>query len=101
MFPYRRHRLTTALLIACVAPAAYAQDADIATTLDAVEVVAERAVTATKTDTPLVETPQAISVVPAELFTQRGALNLSDTLRYTAGVSADPYGLDTRREDVF
>lgn len=101
MPPYRRHRLTAALLMACAAPAAFAQEANTATTLDSVEVVAERAVTATKTDTALVETPQAVSVVPSELFSQRGALNLQETLRYTAGVTAESYGLDTRGENFF
>lgn len=96
-----RHRLTTALLLACAAPLACAQDADTTTTLDAVDVVADTAVTATKTDTPLVQTAQAVSVVPAELYLQRGAQNLQETLRYTAGVTAESYGLDTRGESFF
>lgn len=50
----------------------------------------------TKTDTPLIETPQAISVISAERFLSMGALNLQDTLRYTAGVRTEAYGLDTR-----
>ena len=101
MLPYRRHRLTTAMLIASAIAPAFAQETDTATGLDTVVVVAERAVTATKTDTPVVETPQAVSVVPAELFAQRGALNLQETLRYTAGVTAESYGLDTRGENFF
>lgn len=101
MISHRRHRLTVALLFACAAPVALAQDGDTATTLDSIEVVAERAVTATKTDTAVVETPQAVSVVPSELFAQRGALNLQETLRYTAGVTAESYGLDTRGESFF
>lgn len=72
-----------------------------AKTLDTMVVVAERAVTATKTETPLMETPQAISVVPADLFTARGARNLQETLRYTAGVTAEAFGLDTRGENIF
>ncbi|WP_282296551.1 TonB-dependent siderophore receptor [Stenotrophomonas sp. PS02289] len=74
---------------------AQAQDAR---TLDQVTVVADRASTATKTDTPLTQTPQAISVVSSELFTDRGARNLQETLRYSAGVTADAYGLDTRSD---
>lgn len=61
-----------------------------------VVVTAERAVTATKSDTPITETPQAISVVTEELFRDRGALNLQETLRYSAGVTGEAYGLDTR-----
>ncbi|MDI9239596.1 TonB-dependent siderophore receptor [Lysobacter sp. LF1] len=75
---------------------AQAQEADTARTLDGVTVIAERATTATKTDTPLTETPQAISVVTSALFTDRGARNLQETLRYSAGVTADAWGLDTR-----
>ncbi|RJF93615.1 TonB-dependent siderophore receptor [Sphingomonas cavernae] len=61
-----------------------------------ITVTAERAVTATKTDTPLIETPQAISVVTDQLFRDRGALNVQETLRYSAGVTGEAYGLDTR-----
>ena len=71
---------------------------DDAYALDSVTVVAERASTATKTDTPLMETPQAISVITSSLFTDRGARNLQETLRYSAGVTADAWGLDTRAD---
>lgn len=63
-----------------------------------VVVTAERAVTATKSDTPLIETPQAISVVTEDLFRDRGALNLQETLRYSAGVTGEAFGLDTRND---
>jgi iron complex outermembrane receptor protein len=55
----------------------------------------------TKTDTPLIETPQSISIVPADRFTDFGALNLGETLRYSAGVRSEAYGLDTRSDDAF
>src|SRR3546814_2729930 len=51
-----------------------------------------------KTDTPLVETPQAISVVDDALFHDRGARNVQETLRYSAGVTGEAYGLDTRND---
>ncbi len=73
-----------------------AQAAD--TAVDEVTVTAERAVTATKTDTPIVEIPQAVSVIDDKLFRDRGALNLQETLRYSAGVTAEAYGLDTRSD---
>lgn len=63
-----------------------------------ITVTAERAVTATKTDTPIIETPEAISVVTDELFHDRGALNVQETLRYSAGVTGEAYGLDTRND---
>lgn len=66
--------------------------------LDTVTVEGDRAITATKTDTPLIETPQAISVIPAQEFNDRGALTAQETLRYSAGVEAEQYGLDTRND---
>jgi len=69
-----------------------------ATEVQDIVVTAERAITATKSDTPLIETPQAISVVSDDLFRARGALNLQETLRYSAGVTGEAYGLDTRND---
>ncbi|ATQ43921.1 TonB-dependent siderophore receptor [Caulobacter mirabilis] len=95
----RRVALKTALLAAsglAWAPAlALANDA---TDVDQVVITAQRATTATKTDTRLLETPQAISVVPAELFADRGVTTMQETLRYTAGVNSEAYGLDTRQD---
>ena len=86
---------TTALAAAAWTDVAKADDGEQD---GVIMVTAERAVTATKSDTPLVETPQAISVVTAELFRERGALNLQETLRYSAGVTGEAYGLDTRND---
>lgn len=66
--------------------------------LEYVTVTATRATTATKTDTALIETPQAISVVTATQFIDRGVLTLQETLRYSAGVTSEAYGLDTRSD---
>lgn len=57
---------------------------------------AERSTTATKTDLPLAETPQAISVIGREQFEDQGARDVQDTLRYTAGVYSNTYGFDNR-----
>ncbi|MFC3549695.1 TonB-dependent siderophore receptor [Lysobacter cavernae] len=96
----RRHLLLLSMIAptALASAIAQAQSVDDAKSLDSVVVVAERATTATKTDTPLMETPQAISVVTSALFTDRGARNLQETLRYSAGVTADAWGLDTRAD---
>jgi iron complex outermembrane recepter protein len=66
--------------------------------VEAVEVVARgsEVSTAAKTDTPLVETPQSVSVITRERLIVQSPLNLQEALRYTAGVNADPYGLDSR-----
>lgn len=61
-------------------------------------VVTGSAITATKTDTPLIETPQSISIVSSDLFTDRGARNFQETLRYSAGVTAEAFGLDSRSD---
>lgn len=54
--------------------------------------VATRTATGTKTDTPIVEVPQSISVVPADQITAQGAQNISQALRYTPGVFPEPNG---------
>lgn len=50
----------------------------------------------TKTDTPLIEVPQPISVITDDVYLAQGAINISDTVRYAAGVNSDAYGRDTR-----
>ncbi|MCC7250634.1 MAG: TonB-dependent siderophore receptor [Hyphomicrobium sp.] len=51
--------------------------------------VARESATATKTGTPLIETPQSVSVVPRKQIEQQGAESVSDALHYTAGVIVD------------
>lgn len=58
--------------------------------------VARRSATATKTDTPLSEVPQSISVITADQVRDQGSQNMQDVLRYTAGVRSEMYGLDNR-----
>ncbi|WP_422921743.1 TonB-dependent siderophore receptor [Sphingomonas liriopis] len=50
----------------------------------------------TKTETPLIEVPQPLSVITSDTYLAQGAINISDTVRYAAGVNADAYGRDTR-----
>ncbi len=57
---------------------------------------ATRSSTATKTDTPLNEVPQSISVITADQVRDQNAQTLQETLRYSAGVRAEMYGLDNR-----
>jgi len=61
---------------------------------------AKNAVTATKTDTPLAETPQAVTVITRDQIVDQGATNLQDALGYAAGVRSDAYGLDSRTDSV-
>lgn len=75
-------------------------DRDSETELEEIVVFAERARTATKTDTALTDIPQSISVLTAEQIAERGALNYQDVFRYAAGVDAERFGADTRSDDL-
>ncbi|WP_417621509.1 TonB-dependent siderophore receptor [Parasphingorhabdus sp.] len=61
----------------------------------------EEGSTATKTDTPIIETPQPITVIDDELYLAQGAVSIGDTLNYVAGVTANPYGPDSRVDGAF
>ncbi|WP_175652787.1 TonB-dependent siderophore receptor [Pseudomonas sp. Marseille-P9899] len=54
--------------------------------------LATRASSATKTDTPLLETTQSISVVTRDRMAVQGAQTVSESLGYTAGVHANVAG---------
>ena len=56
----------------------------------------DQGTTATKTDTPIIETPQPITVIDDELYLAQGAVSIGDTLNYVSGVTANPYGPDSR-----
>lgn len=58
--------------------------------------VARRSATGTKTDTPIEEIPQSISVVTRDRFEAQGAQSVNEALRYTASVSS--YGARTRSD---
>lgn len=62
--------------------------------------VANRGATATKTDTPIIQTPQSISVVTRDRMEAQNAQSVSDALRYTAGVVAESNGPDPREDRV-
>ncbi|MFT3990441.1 MAG: TonB-dependent siderophore receptor [Luteolibacter sp.] len=54
---------------------------------------------ALKTSTPLLETPQSVSIIPEDQIILRNTKSTADALRYTAGVSTDTYGSDPRGYD--
>jgi iron complex outermembrane receptor protein len=58
--------------------------------------VATRSATGIKTDTPIVEIPQSISVITADRMEQLRATTLNEALNYTAGVRPNVYGSDSR-----
>jgi iron complex outermembrane recepter protein len=63
--------------------------------------VAKNTATGMKTDTPLKEIPQSVSVVGAEQMRDQGAHNIQEALRYVPGVVADAYGVDGRADGHF
>src|SRR4051794_34473702 len=60
--------------------------------------VAGRSSSGTKTNTPIMETPQAVSVIGAEQIRDQKANKLDEVLRYTGGVRAGTFGADTRND---
>lgn len=60
--------------------------------------VAKRSSSGTKTNTPIMETPQAVSVIGADQIRDQKPGKLDEALRYTAGVRAGTFGADTRND---
>ena len=58
--------------------------------------VATRSASGTKTDTPLKETPQSISVISAEEIEAQNPQALGAALRYTPGVRGETFGFEPR-----
>ncbi|WP_367348386.1 TonB-dependent siderophore receptor [Sphingobium yanoikuyae] len=96
--------LLSAALLAGTSAIAHAQAADDAETSDRIIVVTatgqSSATSTTKTSTPIIESPQSISIVSREEMDLRASPTISDALAYTAGVQAAPSGLDSRVDEV-
>ena len=59
-----------------------------------------QAVSSTKVETPLIETPQSISVITREEMDIRGVHTVADALSYSAGIQAEASGIDSRVDEV-
>lgn len=106
-------RLThMALLGATLTAAAHAQEASdpLPRQLPTIRVVeqaedstgnATRASVGTKTDSPIIETPQSISVVTSDFIQAIGATRVKDALAYTAGVNASPWGDESQYDWLY
>lgn len=85
------------------AGAAWADDADSdATAVERVEVTglkARRAAAGTKTETPLLETPQSITVIDGDELSRRNVQSINQALGYVAGVSPNQRGGMVTRYD--
>ncbi|MFE0014063.1 TonB-dependent siderophore receptor [Mesorhizobium sp. NPDC059054] len=64
-------------------------------------IVVKQSVSASKTNTPLKETPQAISIVTRDQMKAQGVDSVADALRYTPGVLPDPNGMDVRYDWLY
>lgn len=64
-------------------------------------IVAKQSTSASKTNTPLKETPQAVSVVTRDQMKTQGVDSVADALRYTPGVLPDPNGFDVRYDWLY
>lgn len=62
--------------------------------------VAVASTSSTKTDTPLIETPQSVSVVTLDQMTSRNVQTVNEAIQYTAGVSVNTYGSDNRYDYI-
>lgn len=60
--------------------------------------VAKESASATKTATPIAETPQSISVITRDNMTDRAVQSVADSLVYSANVNGQRYGADTRSD---
>lgn len=57
---------------------------------------ARRVATASKTDAPLIRTPQSVSVITRDQIDAQKADSVVEALRYTPGVVGEPFGIDNR-----
>ncbi|QDC00760.1 TonB-dependent siderophore receptor [Mesorhizobium sp. 8] len=64
-------------------------------------IVAKKSKSASKTATPLIETPQAVNVVTRDQMDAQGANSVAEALRYTPGLQADPNGADIRYDWLY
>ena len=99
------------------ADASAGQSADAGLTLDNIEIkaapqvetgdgpvkgyVAKRTTTGTKTDTPINEIPQTISVITRDEMDQRGVQDFNSAVAYTPGIRAIDYAGGQGAPDIF
>lgn len=60
--------------------------------------VATRSVSSTKTDTPILRTPQAISVVGRQQIDDQKPTSLAEATRYAPGIRGETFGADPRND---
>lgn len=58
------------------------------------------ATSASKAETPIIESPQTISIVNREEMDIRAVSTIGDALAYTAGVNVESSGIDSRTDEI-
>ncbi len=53
---------------------------------------------ATKSEIPVIETSRSVSIITADDFIEKGALDLSATVDYTSGITGNAFGPSTRSD---
>ncbi|MFS7250679.1 TonB-dependent siderophore receptor [Rahnella rivi] len=61
--------------------------------------IAQQSNSATKTDTPLLEVPQSVSVITRERMDRQNVQSVTEALRYVPGVKTETYGVDPKGYD--
>ncbi|AMK17111.1 MULTISPECIES: TonB-dependent siderophore receptor [Sphingobium] len=100
----RRISIATALILAGTSTIAYAQAAPAEANRDDIIIVTatgqSSAISTTKSATPIIESPQSISIVSREEINLRASPTIADALAYTAGVQSESWGVDSRVDEV-
>lgn len=63
--------------------------------------VAGTASSASKTDTPLIDTPRSVSVIDRKELDDRGVTSIPEAVRYSAGVTTGGFGYDPRFDQIY
>lgn len=63
--------------------------------------VAGQASSASKTNTPLIDTPRSVSVIDRKELDDRGVTSIPEAVRYSAGVTTGAFGYDPRFDQIY
>lgn len=100
----RRISIGTALILASTSTIAHAQAAPAEANRDDIIIVTatgqSSAISTTKSATPIIESPQSISIISREEINLRASPTIADALAYTAGVQSESWGVDSRVDEV-
>jgi iron complex outermembrane receptor protein len=64
-------------------------------------IIAQNSSSGTRTDTPIIETPQTVNVVGTDQMRQQGVTNVGEALRYTPGILTGTAGGQADRHDSY